>query len=231
VARVSWDLFKTLGVNPAIGRHFTPAEGERGAPAVAMVSHGYWQRSLGGSQDVIGRTLPLNMGRQAQAVTIVGVMPPGIRFAYTADVWVALQRNGPGTDVRRFHSWMILGRLKPGVTLAQAQRDVDGISAQLQRDYPDSNKNKALLVTRLQDALSEEDRPSLLILMAAIGVLLLVACADVAGLLLSRGAMRQSEMAIRSAHIVSPYVAFSTLQPVKMRPSSEASAAPTLKFE
>jgi len=199
VTRISWDLFRTLGVNPVLGRHFTPAEGERGAPGVAIVSHGYWQRSLGGTPDVVGRTLPLNIGRQAQTVTIVGVMPAAFKFAPNADVWVAMQRNAQGTDVRRFHNWLLLGRLKPGVTVTQAQKELDGISAQLEKDYPDSNKNKALLVTGLQEALSEGDRPSLLILMAAIGILLLVACADVAGLLLSRGAMRQGEMAIRSA--------------------------------
>jgi putative ABC transport system permease protein len=199
VTQVSWDLFRTLGVSPAVGRHFTAAEGERGAPGVAIVSHGYWQRSLGGSRDVVGRTLPLGTGRGEQLVTIVGVMPQGFRFAYAADVWVAMQHDAPGNDVRRFHNWMLLGRLKAGVSVARAQEDVDGISARLQKEYPDSNRNKALLVTPLQEALAEGDRPSLLILMAAVGVLLLVACADVAGLMLARGWTRQGEMAIRSA--------------------------------
>ena len=196
---VSWDLFRVLGVNPVLGRHFSAAEGQRGGPAVAIVSHGYWQRSLGGGRDVIGRALPLTFGREPRTPTIIGVMPEGFRFAYGADVWIPMQRNAEDTSVRRFHSWMILGRLKPGVTLGQAQRDVDAISARLEKQYPDSNRSKALLLTGLQDALSEGDRPSLLILMAAVAVLLLAACADVAGLLLSRGAARQLELAVRSA--------------------------------
>ena len=135
VSVVSWDLFGTLGVAPAFGRPFSSAEGERGASLVAIVSDGYWKRSLGGTRDVVGRTLPLNLGRMAQgSFTIIAVMPPGFRFAYDADVWVPLQRNSPGSDVRRFHNWMLLGRLARGVQLAEAQRQVDGISAQLEKD-------------------------------------------------------------------------------------------------
>jgi putative ABC transport system permease protein len=120
VTQVSWDLFQTLGVSPAPGRDFAAAEGERGGPAVALISHGYWQRSLGGAPDVIGRTLPLRLSMGAGPVpspTIVGVMPAGFRFAYTADIWLPMQRNARGNDVRHFHNWMLLGRLKPGVTL------------------------------------------------------------------------------------------------------------------
>jgi len=200
LTQVSWDFFTTLGVSPALGRLFDQTEGERGGQVVAIVSDGYWKRALGGASDVIGREIPLDLRPMGiGAVTIVGVMPATFRFAYDADVYLPLQRNSRGNDVRRFHSWMLLGRLRPGVELAQAQRQVDGISTQLEKEFPDSNRNKALLLTPLQEALVEGDRPNLLILMAAVAVLLLVACADVAGLLLSRGAARQAEMAIRSA--------------------------------
>ncbi len=199
LTQVSWDLFSTLGVGPAAGRDFRRDEGERGAPRVAMVSQGYWKRSLGGAKDAIGQALPLNIGPRPETVTIVGVMPEGFRFAYAADVWIPMQKDSQGTSIRRFHNWMLLGRLKPGVAVGQAQQQIDAISAQLQKEYPDSNRNKALLLTGLREALAEDDRPNLLVLMAAVAVLLLVACADVAGLLLSRGAARQSEIAIRSA--------------------------------
>ena len=199
VTQVSWDLFRTLGVPPAIGRGFEPQEGEIGGAEVAVVSDGYWRRSLGGGRDVLGRALPLSLRGKPVSVAIVGVMPRGFRFAFDVDVWLPFQRNSQGNNVRRFHSWMLLGRLKPGVTATDAQRAVEVISAQLQKEYPDSNRNKALLVTPLQEALTEDERPNLLILMAAVAVLLLVACADLAGLLLSRGASRENEMAIRSA--------------------------------
>jgi hypothetical protein len=93
VAEVSWDLFRTLGINPAVGRHSSPAEGERGGPRVAIVSDGYWKRLLGGAKDVIGRTLPLNFGPRPETLSIAGVMPEGFRFAYAADVWFPMQRN------------------------------------------------------------------------------------------------------------------------------------------
>jgi putative ABC transport system permease protein len=195
VTQVSWDLFRTLGVNPTLGRDFAAEEGEKGGAQVAVVSNGYWRRSLGGTTGALGRTLALGLTKPV----VIGVMPPGFRFAVDADVWIPMRRNVASNGVRRLHNWMLLGRLKPGVTMAQAQRQMDAISVQLQHDYPDSNKDKALLLTGLQQVLSQDDRPSLFVLMASVLILLFVACADVAGLLLSHGSARRTEMAIRSA--------------------------------
>ena len=199
VMEVSWDLFRTLGVKAVRGRGFSRAEGERGIPDTAMVSYGYWQRALGGAGDVIGRTLRLNYGPRTQALTIVGVMPEGFRIGEAADVWLPMQTNSAPNQVRMAHEWLLVGRLKPDVTLPQAQKQMDTIARRLQETYPDTNQEEALLLTGLQEALAEGDRPSVLILMAAVAVLLLTACADAAGLLLSRGVARQTEMAIRSA--------------------------------
>jgi putative ABC transport system permease protein len=199
VMEVSWDLFRTLGVTPARGRGFSPAEGERGLPDTAMISYGYWQRALGGADDVIGRALHLNYGPRTQALTIVGVMPDGFRIGDAADVWLPMQTNSAPNQMRMPKEWFLVGRLKPGVMLAQAQEQMSAIGRRLEKAYPDSNRDVGLLLAALQEALAEGDRPSVLILMAAVAVLLLVACADAAGLLLSRGVARQTEMAIRSA--------------------------------
>lgn len=194
-AFATWDLFTTLGVKPTAGRLFTEDEGVEGGPPVVLISYGYWQRRFGGEASAVSSTLLVN----GSPFTVVGVLPPGFRFMQEADVWRLTYRDGPGADARRWHNLLLVGRLKPGVTLDEAQAEIDVISKNLQEQYPDTNENKALLLTPLHDALVENARTSLILLMAAVSVVLLLACGNVAGLLLARGQSRLGEIAIRSA--------------------------------
>lgn len=202
---VSWNLFSTLGVAPVLGRTFTAQDGlqEPGGstggqapaafPEVGIVSFGFWHRRLGGSREALGRTLTL----AGQPVTVVGVMPEGFKFLDEADVWVPM-RQGPG-EARRFHNWLLVGRLKPGLDLEAAQAEIDAISARLAELYPDSNKGKGLNLAPLHGALVETLRPQVLVIMSAVALMLLIASGNVANLLLARGVTRRSELAMRVA--------------------------------
>ncbi len=119
-----------------MGRRFTAAEGEAGAHAVAIISHLYWERRFGRSPEVVGSALILD----GSPHIIVGVMPRGFSFLFDVDVWRPTRPDTPLTDVRRFHNWYVVGKLKPGVSLAQAQGQVDVIAAQLEAEYPETHK-------------------------------------------------------------------------------------------
>jgi len=192
---VTWDLFHTLRVRPAVGRLFAAEEGAAGRSNVVMISYGYWQRRFGGSPDVVGSTLIVN----GNPLTIIGVMPAGFYFLDNLDIWRLTYYNGPGAQARRWRNLLLVGRLKPGITIQQAQSEMDLISRRLEEQYPDTNKGKALLVTGLHDTMIEDVRTSLLMLMVAVSLVLLLACGNVAGLLLAKGQSRLRELAIRSA--------------------------------
>jgi putative ABC transport system permease protein len=196
VASVSPEFFRVFRVQPTIGRDFKASDAKQGATPVIVVSYGYWKQYLGSSLDF--SSLHLKVGNIL--FSVIGVLPDGFQFPQDAALWVPADLDGENPS-RTSHNYEAVGRLRDGLTVEQTNAEISTIARRIYETA--SDKNDYLLrdagVVRLQDSITGEVRPALLILLGAVGFLLLVACANVANLMLAQGSVRERELAIRSA--------------------------------
>ena len=200
-AEVMADYLNTLGVSPILGHSFTAEEDKAGGPGVALISHSLWQRRFGGDQSVIGQTLNL----EGRTRTITGVMPQGFDIPAGSDIWVPMQINAETVPLSQSSqgSYETIGRLKPGVSLEQADAELKTIAEGLAREYPQYRQGWTIKLIPLRQLLIGDlegrTQKALYALIAAVGFLLLICCANVANLLLAHGVAREREIAIRQA--------------------------------
>ena len=190
VAAVSPEFFRVFGAQSVLGRLFTPDEWKK--TGAVIVSHSYWQNHLGGNPDALGQTVRM-MNR---TFTVVGVMPPGFSFPDKTDLWTVEEGEN---QHRGAHNYRVVGLLKPDVTVQEAQAQLTAIGDRLSKEYPDSNSTKNVAVTGMRERLVRDVRTTLYLLLGAVGMVLLISCANMANLLLAKATSRTREIAIRAA--------------------------------
>jgi macrolide transport system ATP-binding/permease protein len=195
--RVSGGFFQTLGVHPMLGRDFYPGENRPDGPNVAILSYGAWLHRFGGRRDAVGQTVDLDN----EAYTIIGVLPRAFTFAPggNAEFWVPLNTFSPHEKMRTFYDLWGIGRLRDGVRMQAAEAEMKAIAAQLQRQYPTPGRDESASVVPLSEVIVGNVRPILLTLLGGAGLLLLIACVNVASLVLVRSESRKREIAVRGA--------------------------------
>jgi putative ABC transport system permease protein len=201
VGYASSDLFPMLGAHVVAGRSFVPEENRAGSAPIAILGHRLWQSRFGGDAAVVGRTVTLDNKRY----TVVGVLPAGFQFLRWADLWMPVGQFDDDLTEHIHHAFAVVARLKPGISLAQARDEVGRLNQQEAIAYPDAHKGFGVLVQKLQDPSAASLRSTLLVLFGAVGLVLLIACANIVNLLLVRNAAREREVAIRTALGASPW--------------------------
>jgi putative ABC transport system permease protein len=192
---VSPNFFEALGAQPALGRTFRPEEEQEGQDQVVVVSHAFWQHRFGGDPNVLGKTLQIN----GRSFTVVGVMPPSFDFPPAMPLWMPIALGQQEKMQRATPTFDLLGRLRPGVSSNQAQQELRSFAGRLERQYPTTNTDRSMALLPLRRYQYKYTAPLFLMLQAAAGFLLLLACANLVNLLFSRMIGRQKEIAIREA--------------------------------